>query len=216
MLENTIFTLQMWGAPKLLNVFGKKSARKNHLWFACFGHSLFRVKSQNRKIQWIKHLRIWRIRGIACSCGNYFVSRREISSQSMWLKDASSNTECSFLLLQLKPGQTTLAISENNGIGPVPTEVSCCGWEDLGGRFTISIGRSKKYKRWSLHQRWGNMLHFPFVADTVLWLALKAHSCLGWSLSTALTRVENSYHVCYIHNGKEPQKGAVEENIWLI
>lgn len=95
------------------------------------------------------------------------------------------------------------AISENDGIGPVPTEVNCCGQEALGGRFTINFGRSKKYEWWSFHQRWGNMLHFPFVADAVLWLALKAHSCLGWSLSTVLTGVENSYHVCYIHNGKE-------------
>jgi len=63
------------------------------------------------------------------------------------LKDASPDAECSFLLLQLKPAQTTLAISENDGIGSVPNKVSWHGWEDLGGKFTITFGRSKKYKR---------------------------------------------------------------------
>lgn len=86
-LENIIFTIQIWGAPKLMKVFGMKLQQKNHLWFAYFEHSLFCVTSQSRRIQWIKHLRICRIRGIACSHGNYFLSRREIPSQSTQPKE---------------------------------------------------------------------------------------------------------------------------------
>lgn len=194
MLENIIFTLQIWGAPKLLKVFGKKYVTENRLRFACFECSPFHVKSQDGKVQWIKHWRMCRLRGIARSCGNYFLSRREITSQSMQSKGCIFRHWMWFF----PPGQTALAASEDDGIGPVPTTA---GDRRMQGEGLQPAWVGGKHAR-DNHQRWGNMLRFPFVADRVLWLALKARSCLGWSLSTALTRVGNSYYMCYIRNGR--------------
>lgn len=54
-----------------------------------------------------------RLRGIARSCGNYFLSRREIPSQPMQSKGCIFRHGMWFF----PPGQTALATSEDDGIG---------------------------------------------------------------------------------------------------
>lgn len=165
-------------------------------------------------MQWIKHLRICRIRGIACSWGNYFLSRRKmckghIFRHQMLFFTLPAEAQSNNILRFLRMLRLVLFLLKSPSLGG-----------GTGGRYATNFGRSKKkkkkYKWWSCHQRWENMLHFPFVADTVLWLTLKAYSCLRQFLRIALIWVKNSYHMPCIDSRKEPLKGAAEENIWLI
>lgn len=61
------------------------------------------------------------------------------------LKGATSGTECRFLLLSWGPIKWHFVISEHAGVGPVPTEFSCCGQEE-GEGLQSNFGGSKIYK----------------------------------------------------------------------
>lgn len=92
-------------------------------------------------MQWIKHLRICRIRGIACSWGNYFLSRRKICKghifrHQMLFFTLPAEAQSNNILRFLRMLRLVLFLLKSPSLGG-----------GTGGRYATNFGRSKKKKK---------------------------------------------------------------------